>query len=271
VRYVEHAPAVALEPFVACFWAITGAAGPQRVLPDGAMDLIFARGDAVASVIGPMTRAIVTPASGDARAWIVGARFRPGAATAMLGIAARELRDEAASAVDVWGGQGRALGAKLGEARAPREAIAVLAAELVSRVARAGAPDARIGRTVETLRAARGELPVPAVAASVGLGERQLERLFHELIGYGPKAFARIVRLQRATQSIDAALRGHGRELGTIASWARFARDCGYGDQAHLIREFRALAGVTPRLYARARVMSEIDNPIGAPLATFRA
>ena len=98
----------------------------------------------------------------------------------------------------------------------------------------------------------------------MGLSERQLERLFDERVGYGPKTFARVVRLQRAVESIA---RPAG-PRGTTASWATFARDCGYADQAHLIREFRALTGVTPRVYASA--VSEIDNPGSAPLATVR-
>jgi transcriptional regulator GlxA family with amidase domain len=76
------------------------------------------------------------------------------------------------------------------------------------------------------------------------VSERQLERLFHERIGYGPKLFARVARLQRSTRAI-------GDLRGSIASWARFAVECGYADQAHLVREFRALSGVTPVTYAR--------------------
>jgi len=95
-----------------------------------------------------------------------------------------------------------------------------------------------------------------------GLSERQLERLFDERVGYGPKTFARVVRMQRAVESIVRTAGGRG----TTVSWASFARDCGYADQAHLIHEFRALTGVTPRVYARA--VSEIDNPAVPPLAT---
>lgn len=79
--------------------------------------------------------------------------------------------------------------------------------------------------------------------------------------------FARVVRLQRSTHSIRRA-----RSQGSLASWARLAVDCGYADQAHLIREFRTLTGVTPTVYAGGLArgsallgegpsMSEIDNP----------
>jgi hypothetical protein len=38
-----------------------------------------------------------------------------------------------------------------------------------------------------------------------------------------------------------------------------------------LIREFRALAGVTPAELARGRAMSDSFNPAPGPLATLRA
>jgi len=286
MEYLEHAPPPELAPFVTCFWQITGGAGAHRVLPDGAMDVLFAAGDAAARVIGPMTRAIVTPAGGPA--WIAGVRFRPGAAMGMLGVAACELRDDAAGARDVWGPAGRMLDDRLAGAPDAAAARALLEAELLARRARAPLPEARLDRAIATLRGARGELPVPAVAARACLGERQLERLFVERVGYGPKLFARVVRLEHAVASIGTiaswgigAARGRGtiaswevgaaRGRGTIASWASFARACGYADQAHLIREFRALAGVTPAVYASGAAMSEIDNTAAERALTLRA
>src|SRR5688572_5623162 len=76
------------------------------------------------------------------------------------------------------------------------------------------APDPRLSAAVCALRAARGALPIPALAKRVGLGERQLERLFAERVGYGPKFLARVVRMEQVTRAVDA-----GR--GSIASWAR--------------------------------------------------
>ena len=60
-------------------------------------------------------------------------------------------------------------------------------------------------------------------------------------IGLGPKSVSRIVRLNRA---IAAAKAGDG--------WAGIAADCGYADQAHMVREFRELAGNSPVAWASA-------------------
>jgi AraC-like DNA-binding protein len=266
VRYREHLPKQALMPYVTCFWELTSSGEPHRVLPDGATDVLFEFGAHGAQVIGPMTRAIVTAAAPRGSTCIVGARFRPGAAIDLLGVSARELRDQSVPVADVWRAHGRMLDSRLAEARDARSAIRAIEAELLARVPYARAPDARVAQAVATLRAAGGELPIPGVGEKVGIGERQLERLFDERVGYGPKVFARVVRLERATQAIA---RSYAR--GSLASWARLAIDCGYADQAHLVREFRALTGLTPALYARARAVSEIDNPGLGPAATVGA
>jgi AraC-like DNA-binding protein len=213
------------------------------------MDVLYTLGASSARVVGPMTRAILAPSEGPTT--FVGVRFRPGAAVDLLGFPARELLDDDAPVADVWGANGRQLDARLADARTARAAIDTIQDVLARRIHAARMPDPRVAFAVDALRTAGGELPIPAVSARVGLSERQLERLFHERIGYGPKLFARVVRLQRGTRAIHR---------GSIASWARLAIDCGYTDQAHLVREFRALTGVTPAIYARERTMSEIDN-----------
>jgi hypothetical protein len=56
--------------------------------------------------------------------------------------------------------------------------------------------------------------------------------------GLAPKAYARIVRFQRAVGLLGGVRDGH-----TLAD---VAIECGYCDQSHLTRDFVALAGCTP-------------------------
>ncbi len=248
-RYREYAPSARLAPWVTCFWELESEGQPSRVLPDAAMDVLYAIGSPGAELVGTMTRAIVV-GEGEALS-LVGVRFRPGAATELTGVGAHELRDGAAAIADVWKADGRAFDARLAEAGTRRAALAVIAAELERRALRAALPDARLDAAVRVIEAAGGELPVPAVAVRVDLGERQLHRLFIGRVGYGPKMFARVTRLQRT-----AAVLARGGASGAAA----LAVAHGYADQPHLIHDFQALAGVTPAGFARQPPLSEIYN-----------
>src|SRR6185436_21146188 len=75
-----------------------------------------------------------------------------------------------------------------------------------------------------------------SVARWLGISTRQLERRFKDRVGISPKLFSRMQRFQRVFRAI-----GGGRP-----DWARVAVECGYHDQAHLIRDFRDFAGETP-------------------------
>ena len=64
---------------------------------------------------------------------------------------------------------------------------------------------------------------------------RPLGRVFQAAFAMSPKQFARLARIERVV---------HQRQLGL--DWADIAYGCGLADQAHLIREFKALVGVRP-------------------------
>jgi AraC-like DNA-binding protein len=77
---------------------------------------------------------------------------------------------------------------------------------------------------------------------------RQLRRRCHAVVGYGPKTLQRVLRFRRFVSRIDAGPGGPGAlDLAALAAHA------GYADQAHLTRECRQLAGLTPTALVRAR------------------
>jgi methylphosphotriester-DNA--protein-cysteine methyltransferase len=75
------------------------------------------------------------------------------------------------------------------------------------------------------------------VAKNVGWSNKHLVAQFRQQIGLGPKRVARLVRFEQMLRRIDGA---------TPPVWPQLAARSGYADQAHLIREFRELAGTSP-------------------------
>ena len=71
-----------------------------------------------------------------------------------------------------------------------------------------------------------------------GWTRRRLERTFTRELGIRPKLFARVVRLNAVLVGMDATDRESAVDVALAA---------GYFDQAHLLRDFRGLAGRTPR------------------------
>ena len=87
-----------------------------------------------------------------------------------------------------------------------------------------------------------GRARIDAIARTLEWSRKHLAYRFRFEIGLGPKAVARIVRFNRAT--------GLAQD-GQKTDWADVAAACGYADQAHLVREFRELAGTTPAKWRR--------------------
>ena len=81
-----------------------------------------------------------------------------------------------------------------------------------------------------------GAVPIATLVQELGCSSRHLSARFGQDVGMTPKAFARMVRFERAVER----LRASDEELGVIAV------DCGYYDQAHFNRDVRAFAGVAP-------------------------
>jgi AraC-like DNA-binding protein len=228
MAYAERIVAPGIE-----VWRNTGSAGQQRILPDGCIDLILV-GDRLL-VAGPDTAARVH--HGAQPQPVIGVRLHAGRGPVLLGVPADELRDRTVLLEDVWGAaRARHLTERVGEQ--PAAALAEWAAS-------SAAVDP-FGELVRGLLD-RGR-SVGEVADTVGYSPRQLNRRLLPVFGYGPQHLGRVLRLVRAVADADA---GHG--------WAEVAQRAGFADQAHLVREVRALAGVTPTELRRERVRSVQD------------
>ncbi|MGH7911993.1 MAG: helix-turn-helix domain-containing protein, partial [Candidatus Dormibacteraceae bacterium] len=125
----------------------------------------------------------------------------------------------------------------------PEGRLHLLARGLVARpvgpVARSPAVEMALAR----LEADPAGTRIAGLVALAGVSWRRFIRTFEEEVGLAPKVFQRVRRLQQALGELRRA------EVGGAAA---AALEAGYADQAHLLREFRALADLTPGAYQRA-------------------
>jgi AraC-like DNA-binding protein len=233
--YAEAVPPPALRPFVERLW-VHRIAGPppeegRRLLPDGRITLVWTSRRGV-QIAGPLTRHASLPHLPEILA--LGATFHPGAAAQLLRTPAAAFVDEHVPLEAVAPGLAARLDDRLRHARDPREALAAFAQELSRALRAAAAPDPAVRHAVGLLD--RATTTVAEAAERAFVSERQLERRFAELVGYGPKTLQRILRFQRFLAQV----------VRPDARLARTAALAGYADQAHLTRETRRLAGLTP-------------------------
>jgi AraC-like DNA-binding protein len=236
--YREFDPGVALRHAVRCLWISVMPAGggePVRVLPDACTDLIWQSG-AGAFVAGPDTGP--APDTRPPGTVLVGARFRPGAGGAALGVPLSELLDQRVDAADLPAVPGGRLPGSLAPAEAWRR-MARIAAEMVTE----RPPDRLVLDAARLLGrpGARADL----AAARLDIGDRQLRRRCQAAVGYGPRMLTRVLRFRRFLARVEAA--------GAAADLAGLAAETGYADQAHLTRESTRLAGMPPAALARSR------------------
>ena len=231
MTYVERPVA---SPLVSCTWEQLAPAGREhRVVPDACVDLIWS-GERL-MVAGPDTRARVVALAPGSR--LIGARLRPGAAGAVLGLPAYELRDSSPDVADVLGRE--VAEALLERLAAGSDPYAVLLRALELRGVRA--PDPLVRAAVLALGRRRAR--VGAVAAELGVSARQLQRLLSDAVGYGPKMLSRVLRFRRLQQLPPAPL-------------VELALDAGYADQAHMTAEVTRLAGISPVRFLKDRTRS---------------
>ncbi|MEZ0095806.1 helix-turn-helix domain-containing protein [Streptacidiphilus sp. EB129] len=169
--------------------------------------------------------------------------FTPLGAYRLFAVPMGELTNQVVELRDVLGPEAGVLMERLAAAGDWTSRFDLLDAALLNRLGRGPDPSPEVAHAWRLLSDTAGAIPVARISAEVGWSQGHLIRRFTEQIGLTPKTCARVLRFQRA--------------LGMLArgaeSLAAVSAACGFYDQAHLSREFRALADTTPRQMAAAR------------------
>jgi AraC-like DNA-binding protein len=197
---------------------------------------------AAASVIGgPCLRSQIIDTAEQVR--VMGVVFRPGGAHAFTGEDHETLISGDIALEDIFGSSAPALRERLLDTPCAHARLAVLEQWLMMHMHMPHlAPE--VLYALGKIDAQPQVMRIGPLVRDIGLSEYRFGRLFRRQVGMGPKRYARLMRFRGV---VDAAYRS------ASIDWSGVAVDGGYGDQAHLVHEFREFAGMTPTAFMAAR------------------
>lgn len=88
-----------------------------------------------------------------------------------------------------------------------------------------------------------GCICIRQLAEETGYSECYIRRVFQQVHGISPKNFERFVRFQKLLHVIN--------KMPERIRLDALAQQCGYYDEAHMIKDFKQYAGITPQGYER--------------------
>lgn len=254
MKYSESEPRGCAALVVKSYWELSYdrdemSGEPEPVLPDGCVEIIFDFCDRFVTyhandfttvqprsiVAGQLSSRLLIGPSGNTD--IFGVRLRPEAGFALLGISMAEIRDQIVDLRNIFGSREGELFEKLA-ASADFNARIMIFEDFLTACGELRV-NVEMRSCISAQRSASGSMSIGDCAAYLNWSERRLERAFNEQIGLSPKLFARIIRFQTFLDAI-------GSSDSTLLDGALTA---GYYDQAHMIKDFRNFAGVTPTEY----------------------
>jgi AraC-like DNA-binding protein len=255
-------PGLPLSPYVAMIWHCQGYDAPhafERVLPGGTVQLLLPLADEplrayeqqdiarFESYRGPLVCgarsefAVVDAAS---QRSMMGVQFRVGGAALLLAFPVGDLHNQHLSLDAVWGRRAEELHSRLIGARSATARFQILEAALCHRLSEAARLPDPVRYALAAFHRAPHDQAIGVVCEAVGLSARRFIEVFSHHVGLTPKLFCRVLRFHSVLRLIA------GR---ATVDWAGVALACGYFDQAHFNRDFRAFAGVTPTTYLAQR------------------
>jgi AraC-like DNA-binding protein len=253
VHYATCLPRPPLAGLVERLWSLSDAPSHarERVVPEGTFELVVNlaedeirvyeatdasrfRRHAGAVVSGAFSEFFVIDTREHAS--IVGVHFRPGGAFPFFGVPLGGLAGRHVDLESLWGRSARMLREALCAAPTAADRFRILQDALVQRLDEHVRRHPMIPAVLAQLD--RGGASVGEVVEACGLSHRRLVDVFRNEVGMTPKLYARIRRFEHAVARARRSPR---------TGWAELALERGYFDQSHLIADFVAFSGFTPR------------------------
>lgn len=264
MNYRTFLPHTDLQALVKCFWSLEIPAEaeppPQRIIPDGCMEMIFILGEDImrypsqgdpiiqgrAIIIGQITEPFVIRPTGAVHCF--GIRFYPYGVANFVKVPLKELENKETPINEVFErSAANALEQRIIAAGSTEERIGITEGFLFDMFDDKAVTDQIVRSTIDTLMASKGNGAIGSILKDEPSKRRQMERNFSKQVGLSPKQLGKIIRLQTALKLL---LDGRSEQL------TRIAYESEYYDQAHFIKDFKSFTGINPKDFLEDKTMS---------------
>jgi len=239
-----HSPATDLAFFVEHYWVVSWDLQGREpylaeVLPHPCVHLVIEKDKSriVGVVRGRFSQLLVD------RGRVFGIKFRPGAFYPFITSPVSAFTDSSISLRTAFGVAGAALPGVILALEDEGEMVDCAETFLRARCPERDETVGVITETIDRIIADRDITTVDGLVGRLNLNRRTLQRLFSRYVGVGPKWVIRRYRLHEAAERVAAS---------DVVDWPALALNLGYFDQAHFIKDFKAIVGKAPADYAKA-------------------
>ena len=210
----------------------------QEVLSHPCVHLVFEPGQS--GIFGANTGKFTRQLEGQGRVFSI--KFRPGAFYPFVKEPVSQFTNTSCGFEEVFDEAGRALEEAMLACDDETRMIEIAEHFLRERRPEQDAHIETINQIVDYIIAYPEITRVDNIVEHFHLNKRTLQRLFSQYVGVSPKWVIKRYRLHEAAER--AASSEH-------MDWSSLAQDLEYFDQAHFIKDFKAIVGKTPAEYAR--------------------
>ncbi len=255
--YRIHIPAPPLSNFIDHLFYYEGYQAEhqmEKFLPDGSMDLLIDLTETPKKLFhneegtsfttyskswlsGMKTDYILIDASVSC---MIGVHFKPGGAYPFFNLPVSELNNSTIETDILWNIDIHYIRDEILEKKSIEDKFAVLEQHFMKKGKNRFEPNIFIDYALKQLQHSPQVWTIERLAAKTGFSQKHLISLFKKYVGLSPKQFARIARFQKVIAEL---------EQQQSVEWTSIAYDCGYFDQAHFIKEFKAFSGINPSSY----------------------
>jgi AraC-like DNA-binding protein len=178
---------------------------------------------------------------------VLGVKFRPGGFYPFWKQSVSLLTGQIIGIQDIFGVNVKALQEQIFAQKKDDEMVRLAETFLRERLPEQDENVELINRIVQTTIENREITKVEDMVCRFGVNKRTLQRLFNRYVGVSPKWVIQRYRLQEAAELM---------EKGGTPNWPKLSQDLGYYDQAHFIKDFKAMIGKSPQEYIRETGLS---------------